>query len=239
MRNTTIMGLAAALAILVILFVVSRLLPGKAPTAPQKPQVATAEQIAAQAAKVGPGFLGTATIGKWDLNCAKEPLHTGSAAEQGTPAAPANNAQGANGTINATPANTPAKPPEITFGRCRSSLIVRNRANKNAVALIAVFRLIDKAQEVALILHTPPVVKPGTKVIVALAEKQVISLPVTNCEKGQCIALGILRPDVYRQLVSRPKLAVVVPLQANGQRMIIPLTTSGLPQSVEAMRRAG
>jgi invasion protein IalB len=217
MRNTLI-GLLAAAAILVAVFIVSRVMPG-APLRPAQPQGTgpTIEQIQQAAAKVTPGFLGVAPVGEWNVTCGK----------------PAQRIDASN------TASDPAKAHEIKFGRCRSALLVRNRNDTKKVALIAVFRLIDDSDEVALILHTPPIVKPGTKVLVALAEKQVIGLPVTNCEKGQCIALGLLKPRVYQQLIARPKLAAVVPLQANGQRMIIPLSTIGLAQSVEAMRRAG
>jgi invasion protein IalB len=217
MRNTLI-GLSAAAAILVVVFIVSRIIPG-APVHPAQPQATgpTAEEMAQAAAKVTPGFLGATAIGEWNVTCGKPAQHN-DASDTGTDLAKAH---------------------EIKFGRCRSALLVRNSKDTKKVALIAVFRLIDKSDEVALILHTPPVVKPGTKVLVALAEKQVIGLPVTNCEKGQCIAIGLLKPRVFQQLIGRPKLAVVVPLQANGQRMIIPLSMTGLPQSVEAMRRAG
>jgi invasion protein IalB len=217
MRNTLI-GLFAAAAILVVVFIVSRVMPG-APFRPAQPKATgpTIEQIQQAAAKVTPGFMGSAMVGEWNINCGK----------------PAQRIDASNSAAD------PAKAHEIKFGRCRSALLVRNSKDTKKVALIAVFRLIDDSDEVALILHTPPIVKTGTKVLVALAEKQVIGLPVTNCEKGQCIALGLLKPRVYQQLIARPKLAVVVPLQANGQRMIIPLSMTGLPQSVEAMHRAG
>ncbi len=235
MRNT-IMGAGAAAALIAVLFVISRLVPGTAPAPAAAPRanVPSAEQIAQQAAKVTPGFIGQAVIGNWEVACAK--------AAAATPAGPSPSKVPF--TLNASGQPEAAKPlvptqPELKFGRCRAALLVRSRSNPKSIALIAVFRLVGDSQDVALILRVPPVVKTGAKVLVALAEKQAVGLPVTNCEKGQCMALGILKPNVYAAMASKPRLAVVVPIQANGQRMIIPLSMVGLPESVAALRRAG
>jgi hypothetical protein len=245
MRNTLI-GVGAAAAIIVVLFVLSRLIPAPEPqqTAVQAPRH-TPEEIAQAAARVTPGFVGQMNIGDWDFGCSKDQPATGAPPnQQSGAAAPTLDASGgAAAPASSAASNTaaqPAKPAsDIKLGRCRAALLVRNSGKTKAVVLIAVFRLVEGADEIAMILHIPPVVQPGAKVIVALAEKEVIGLPVTGCEKGQCVALGILKPKVYPVLLARPKLAVVIPVPKTGQKMIIPVSMVGLPQSVQAMRQAG
>lgn len=222
MRNTFI-GLAAAAAIVVVLFAISRLIPPSATTpAAVRPPTANPQQIAQSASVVKPGYIGTVDIGAWKLECGAAPKET--------PAPSSINAQGT---------AAPAPKGEVKFGRCRTALLVHDKAHPKGVVLIAVLRPVQKTDELALILHVPPVTKPGAKVIVALAEKQIIGLPVANCEKTQCIAFGVLKSNVAAQLLARPRLAVVVTIQATGQRMVIPMSTQGLPQSVAALRRAG
>jgi hypothetical protein len=126
----------------------------------------------------------------------------------------------------------------VKFARCRTQLLVHDRANVKDIVLGAVVRPIEGTDDLALILHIPPVSKPGIKVIVALAEKQIIGLPVSSCEKSQCIAMGVIRGSDFKQMLSKPRLAVVVPIQKTGQRMVIPMTTRGLRQSIGAIERA-
>jgi invasion protein IalB len=237
MRNT-ILGAAAAAALILVLFVVSRLVPAPTPAGPARPQanVPTPAQIAAQAARITPGFTGTVVVGQWEVRCDAK---TAEASAQNSTVL---NASGAPTTDGSKPANG-AKPAEgqqvLKLGRCRSALIVRPRNNPQTFAVIAVFRLMEDSDNVALILHTQPVEKVGSKVLVGIADKQVIPITVTNCEKEQCIALGILVPKVYSVLATKQRLAIVVPIQATGKRMIIPLSLIGLPESVTAMRNAG
>lgn len=219
MRNT-IIGLAAAAVLVGVLFALSRLYPGTMPQEEAKrPAGPTQEQMAEQASAITPGFIGSKDVGHWTVTCPPKP---------------------APGAIDAGSANTAdTGAGEIRFVRCRASLLVRNRANTKDVVLGAVARMIDGADQLALILHTPPVSKAGVKIIVALAERKIIGIPVVACDKKQCIAMSVLNADVYREVLGRPRLAVVIPIQATGQRMIIPLTMLGLPQSVEAIKRAG
>ncbi|HEY1710905.1 MAG TPA: invasion associated locus B family protein [Rhizomicrobium sp.] len=213
MRNT-IIGVAAAAAIIAILFVLSRVLPGATVTPAGQAGDQMKAQIDAAAATVKPGFLGSVNIGVWNLNCVKAQSLT-------PPPAPV-----AGGT-------------QIRFGRCRLALPVHNAANHNSVALIAVFHPVVGADELALVLYTLPVSKPGAKVILALEQKQVIGLSVLQCQKANCVALGVLKDDVYRQVISRQHLVAVIPYASSEQRMIIPVSTVGLPQAVAAMQRAG
>jgi hypothetical protein len=213
MRNT-IIGVAAAAVLIAVLFALSRFFPGLAvqPAAQGANQMKT--QIATAAATVKPGFIGSVNIGVWNLNCVK--------AQSLAP--------------------PPAAPPggtQIRFGRCRLALPVHNSANKSSVVLIAVFHPVVKQNELALVLYTLPVSKPGAKVILALAEKQVIGLSVLQCQKTNCVALGVLKDDVYKKVISRPKLLAVIPYAASDKRMIVPVSTAGLPEAVAAMQRAG
>lgn len=218
MRNT-IIGLVAAAILIGALFALSRLYPGSLPPQEaQKPTGPTQEQMAEQASAITLGFVGSKDIGQWTVTCPPK-------------LAP--------GAIDAGGANsTDTGAGEIKFVRCRASLLVRNRANTKDVVLGAVARMIDGADQLALILHTPPVSKAGVKIIIALAEKEIIGIPVVACDKKQCIAMAVLNSNVYTRVLARPKVAVVVPIQATGQRMIIPLTMLGLPQAVEAIKRA-
>ena len=215
MRNT-IIGLAAAAVLIGVLFALSRFFPGSLPPeAAKKPTGPTPEQIAQQASAITPGFVGSKDIGHWTVTCPPKP---------------------APGAIDAGGGDTVAG--EIKFVRCRASMLVRNRANTKDIVLGAVARMINGADQLALVLHTPPVSKAGVKIIVALAEKEISGIPVVSCDKKQCIAMGVLSTSVYQQLLARPRVAIVVPIQATGQRMIIPLTMLGLPQSVAAIKRA-
>jgi hypothetical protein len=197
----------------------------------QRPQGPTPEQIAASAAKIVPGFVGSTPVGKLGGSiCAPK------TAAENKPAQPSGaipftlDAAGTSNPNNPAAATDTAKPQappqsgtELKFGRCRSSLLVRSRTNPKSVALIAVFRLMDDSEDIALILHVPPVVKPGTKVLVALAEKQAIGLPVTNCEKGQCIAWRASSEGLCCTCVQAPT-GDRNSGPANGRQMIIPLS---------------
>lgn len=215
MRNT-LLGLAAAALLIGAVFALSRLYPGQLPVqvaGPTAQQVETPEQIDRQAAGVTAGFIGSQDIGPWVLNCPQQAVD-----------APKDTLPGVN---------------TVKFARCRTQLLVHDSAHVKDVVLGAVVRPIEGSDDVALILHIPPVSKPGIKVIVALAEKQIIGLPVSACEKTQCIAMGVLMSSDFKQVLSKPRLAVVVPIQKTGQRMVIPMTTKGLRQSIDAIKRAG
>lgn len=215
MRNTLI-GLAAAVVLLGAVFALSRLYPGQLPkqvAGPTPQQIETTEQIDRQAASVGAGFIGSQDIGPWILSCPQQAVD-----------APKDTLPGAS---------------TVKFARCRTQLLVHDSAHVKDIVLGAVVRPIEGSDGIALILHIPPVSKPGIKVIVALAEKQIIGLPVSACEKTQCIAMGVLKLSDFRQVLSKPRLAVVVPIQKTGQRMVIPMTTKGLRQAIDAIRRAG
>jgi len=216
MRNTLI-GLAAAAVLIGAVFAISRFYPGQLPppqvAGPTPQQVETPEQIEKQAASVTAGFIGSQDIGPWVLSCPQQ------AAD-----APKDTLPGANA---------------VKFARCRTQLLVHDRANIKDIVLGAVVRPIEDSDDIALILHIPPVSRPGIKVIVALAEKQIIGLPVSACGKSQCIAMGVLKSSDFKQVLSKPRLFVVVPIQKTGQRMFIPMTTRGLRQSIGAIKRAG
>lgn len=248
MRNNTLIGIGVAAAILVVVFIASRFMPTSHPVpAPALPRGPSLAEIQQAAQKVTAGFIGNTKIGEYNVGCAKSgPGDAPGPVSNG--AVPFTlNASGTGGTPAPTTATlaqpstaaTPPPEPTLKLGRCRAALLVRASDKKHSVVLIAVFRTVENDDSIAMILHTAPIAKVGTKVIVALADKKVIGLPVASCEKNQCIALGILKSKVYPQLVSRPKLVVVVPVAATGQRMIIPLSTSGLSQSIDAMKRAG
>jgi hypothetical protein len=249
MRNT-IWGVAAAAGLIVVLFVLSRLVPAPATTQQAGPQAAprpSAQEIAAAASAITPGFVGRQLVGNWQVECAAKTAAN-------TPPQP--DAAKVPFTLNADGSSTPAPPPAspnataksnaqqtndlaAKYGRCRTALIVRKRGHEKEIVLIAVFRPIPGSDDVALILRYGPVSKVGGKVILALAKRQAITLPVLGCDKTQCMAFGVLRPNVFGVVASVPGAEVVVPRAADGKRMIIPLSLLGMPDSVAAIRRAG
>ena len=73
MQNT-LLGAAAAAGLIVLVFVLSLIMPGKAPVGPTAGPVAvpvaTPEKLAASAAQITPGYVGSTTVGEWSVNCA-------------------------------------------------------------------------------------------------------------------------------------------------------------------------
>ena len=156
---------------------------------------------------ITPFFEGTTTIGEWTLKCS-------------------------------TSDEPKTKDPNsVNFRRCLASLIVRANSKDTPVALVAVVRLIQNSDDVAMILHVPPMTDTTSLVQVALTDDQMVSLPVIQCDKNNCMALGVLKPDVYNAMLDRPRLAVIIPNGAGqDSNMIVPLPLFGLSEAIRAMR---
>ncbi|HEX2592438.1 MAG TPA: invasion associated locus B family protein [Rhizomicrobium sp.] len=215
MRNTLI-GLAAAAVLIGVVALLGHFFPGQVPkqvAGPTPQQVETQDQINKQVASVTAGFIGTQDIGPWTLSCPQQAVDDPKDALPGADA--------------------------VKFVRCRTQLLVRDSSNVQAVVLGAVVRPVEGSDDLTLILHTPPVSKPGANVIVVLAEKRIIGVRVNSCDKTQCIAIGVLKPVVYKEILAKPGVHVMVSVEKTGQRMYIPMTTKGLKQSLEAIKRAG
>jgi len=207
MRNT-IWGVAAAAGLIAVIFVLSRLIPAPAPNQlpPQAAAGPTPQQIATAASVITPGFVGRQQIGNWQVECAPKTAANTPAQPDAAKVPFTLNADGSNPTAPAKPDAANSKQNDelaAKYGRCRTALIVRKRGNTKEVVLIAVFRPIPGTDDVALILRYGPVSKVGGKVILALAKRQAVTLPVLGCDKTQCMAFGVLRPNVYSVVAPR------------------------------------
>jgi hypothetical protein len=218
MRDTVV-GLVLAALLIGGLFAADKFAPDQRPV----PMSVEVTQIVDKAAAdIHPGFVGTKTIGLWQLACTDKPsVVTVPVADASKPA----------------DANTPPKTAQVQLGRCRTTLYYRRKDNPRMVMLAVTFRFIGANHTFGVFVLMPPIVKQGD-VIALRIQQGFLKLPVAGCEpKGLCVARGALQPGAENEFLSAKGAQLIVP-QPNGKVAALPLPLVGLSQAVSAMGRA-
>lgn len=209
MRNTVI-GLALALLFLAGLFAL--------------PRFSSHENIgvlpAQVAARVEPGFSGVRKIGPWILACA--PAH-----KKAVPL-----------PFSFGPAKTAASAAgDQPLGRCRTFMAFHRKDDPKQVVLMLTFRVLGRAEKLAVLIRIPPVAKKGDIVLFRLGQR-VMKLPVSVCQKGSCVAAGALLPKQEAMLYGANPAELLLPAAQNGKRLAVRVPMLGLRPAISAMRRA-
>jgi invasion protein IalB len=168
----------------------------------------------ADIARIGAGFAGTEFIGPWSLACSaasavKTPSQTGPA----TPSAS-----------------------QKSVGRCR---MARGYRDRNGQLVLAVaFRFAGPAKVLTMIVRYPPSGRKGQYVTVGLSHQTSLRLPIYDCAKQSCVAVGALIPAAESLLLGSPDAQVVLPPQADGKQYTIGIRLDGLAAALAVMHRA-
>ena len=207
MRNT-VLGVALSLLFIIGLFALPRFFPHEGlQLTPMR-----------AAAGIEPGFRGTRRIGPWTLVCG--PAHK--------KAVPIPFSLGARGSLAVDAQD---------LGRCRTFIAFRRKADPKKIALLVNFRVMGKAQRLAVFIRMPPIAKKGQTVTVQ-AGKQALSLPISACEPGSCLAGGVLIPKQELLFYARGGVELLLPQNSDGKRPALHLPFWGLRAAADAMRRA-
>lgn len=187
--------------------------PTQRPVSPAAQFAMVADKAAAE---VHPGFVGTKSIGVWQVACTEKPT---------TVSVP-------------VPGNvTPPKTVQVELGRCRTTLFYRRKDNPKMVMMAVTFRFIGPKHAFGVFVAMPAIVKQGD-VIAMQIQNGFLKIPVASCQdKGLCVARGALQPSAVTQLLNAPAARLIVP-QPDGKMAALPLPTIGLSQAVAAMTRA-
>lgn len=164
----------------------------------------------AEASHVAPGFSGTQMLGSWMLQCS-----AASVSRNGTAAAPTQSS---------------------AVGRCRTAR--RYRDGNGQLVLAIAFRYAGPARTLTMIVLYPPLGGKGQYLVLGLAPKASLRLPVFGCTKISCVAVGALMPAAQSLLTGSPQAQVVLPRTADGKQYSVGVRLDGLGQALEGMRRA-
>jgi hypothetical protein len=208
--RSSIIGVILAALLLAGLFALAKYLPPSG----------LSQRPADVAAKVEPGFTGMKQIGPWILSC-----RPGQKKSAPMPL-----------TLTPSAAQSPVSA-DNTFGRCRVSLIYHRKGNPKQAVLVLNFRLLGPAQHLAVLVILPPVVKKGDELELRWGKKG-LKLPISVCQKGDCIAVIGLAARGEADLLSAPSAMLVLPPGPDGKRAGVGVPFVGLPDAIRAMRRA-
>lgn len=131
--------------------------------------------------------------------------------------------------------------PKITtangMGHCQVSLIYHRKETPKQAVLILTFRVQGTAQNLVAIAVVPPIVKKGDEMDLQAGQKR-LRLPISVCKPTECAAAVTLAPQGEKDLLSVQQAALFFPPAADGKRRGVPVPFVGLPQAIDAMRRA-
>ncbi|HEX3666365.1 MAG TPA: invasion associated locus B family protein [Rhizomicrobium sp.] len=123
-----------------------------------------------------------------------------------------------------------------SVGRCR---MARGYKDKFGQLILAIaFRYAGPGKQLTMIVRYPPVGSKGQYLTLVLATKMSLRLPVFDCTKSACLAVGALIPAAQSLLVAAPQAAVVLPAPPGARQYTIAVRLDGLAPALDGMRRA-
>ena len=218
MRNTFV-GVTLAVALVAGLFAAAHF--GSHPAEAPKPQLSTA-QIAAQ---IKPDFIGEETIGGWRLVC-------GPAKE--LPRSPSNGHSSGN-SAGTAPRETPP-PPGWKIPRCRAVLGLRS-ARKPEQQVRVTFREFGFRRVLALILRFPLSEVQNGDVVEVHLDRAEWQIPVRSCAAKFCLAIQSIKFADVPVLEKSKQLVLSFKPASNSKAVVIAVPTSGLAETLKAIRR--
>jgi len=126
--------------------------------------------------------------------------------------------------------------PQAIVGPCRMARAYRD--NSGRLVLTVAFRYAGAPKVLTMIVRFPPIGRKGQFLLVVLGKQSTLKLPVFDCAKDSCVAVGALVPAATSLLVSSPQARVVLPATSDGKQYTIGIQLDGLPAALAGMQRA-
>jgi invasion protein IalB len=134
------------------------------------------------------------------------------------------------------PAPKTGQKPQTVVGPCRMARAYRD--NNGRLILTLAFRYAGAPKVLTMIVRFPPVGRKGQFLLIVLGKQSTLKLPVYDCAKDSCVAVGALVPAATSLLFSASQARVVLPPTPDGKQYTIGIRLDGLPASLAAMQRA-
>jgi hypothetical protein len=219
LRNTVIGALLAAI-LIVGLFAASHYFsrPGGNPA----PTISPGEI----AARVQSDFISELRIGEWRLVCGPG---------KGLPRPPATDGHMSGNSEGTAPREAPP-PPGWKIPRCRAVMGLRSARNpEERVSLI--FRQFGFKRVLALVLRFPPNEVQNGEVVSVRLDRTEWQMPVRSCAAQFCLAIQSIKFVDVPVLEKSRQLILSFKPTSSGKLVVIAVPTSGLAESLKAIRR--
>jgi len=125
---------------------------------------------------------------------------------------------------------------QAAVGPCRMARAYRD--NNGRLVLTVAFRYAGTPKVLTMIVRFPPVGRKGQFLLFVLGKQSTLKLPVFDCAKDSCVAVGALVPAATSLLVSASQARVVLPPTGDGKQYTIDIRLDGLPAALDGMQRA-
>jgi invasion protein IalB len=126
--------------------------------------------------------------------------------------------------------------PQAMVGPCRMARGYRD--NNGRLVLTVAFRYAGTPKTLTMIVRFPPIGHKGQYLLFVLGKQSTLKLPVFDCAKDSCVAVGALVPAATSLLVSSPQARVVLPPASDGKQYTVGIRLDGLPAALDGMKRA-
>ncbi|HEX3430104.1 MAG TPA: invasion associated locus B family protein [Rhizomicrobium sp.] len=126
--------------------------------------------------------------------------------------------------------------PQAPIGPCRMARAYRD--NNGRLILTLAFRYAGTPKVLTMIVRFPPIGRKGQFLLLVLGKQTTLKLPVFDCAKDSCVAVGAMVPAATSLLVSSPQARVVLPPTPEGKQYTIRIQLDGLPAALTGMQRA-
>ncbi|HEX9159730.1 MAG TPA: invasion associated locus B family protein [Rhizomicrobium sp.] len=126
--------------------------------------------------------------------------------------------------------------PQAIVGPCRMARAYRD--NNGRLVLTVAFRYAGAPKVLTVIVRFPPLGRKGQFLLIVLGKQSTLKLPVYDCAKDSCVAVGALVPAATALLESSAQARVVLPPTSDGKQYTIGIQLDGLPAALAAMQRA-
>lgn len=126
--------------------------------------------------------------------------------------------------------------PQAIVGPCRMARAYRD--NNGRLVLTVAFRYAGAPKVLTMIVRFPPIGRKGQFLLVVLGKQSTLKLPVFDCAKDSCVAVGALVPAATALLESSAQARVVLPPTPDGKQYTIGIRLDGLPVALAGMQRA-
>jgi invasion protein IalB len=134
------------------------------------------------------------------------------------------------------PAPKTSQESQTVVGACRMARAYRD--NSGRLILTLAFRYAGAPKVLTMIIRFPPIGRKGQFLLVVLGKQSTLKLPVFDCAKDSCVAVGALVPAATALLLSSPQARVILPPTSDGKQYTIGIRLDGLSASLSAMQRA-
>lgn len=126
--------------------------------------------------------------------------------------------------------------PQSVVGPCRMARAYRD--NNGRLILTVAFRYAGAPKVLTMIVRFPPIGRKGQFVLFVLGKQATLKLPVFDCAKDSCVAVGALVSAATSLLESSGQARVVLPPAPDGKQYTISIRLDGLPTALAGMQRA-